>query len=138
MVILNNLETLGVEMYCKDIWKVARDPKTMHSVKLKTKEKQVYLGEEVQKGDIIKIGRIKFKLRNFILDLNNTPFEIANGAERNNPNPTNVNLPRNSMLINKNYKREIFVEKNEEIPPCRFCLSNEMDDESNPLINPCE
>lgn len=134
-----NLDKIGVDKYCKDIWRVARDPKSLHSTKFKIKDKNPYLGELIQQGDIIKIGRIKFKLRKYTI--NNKP------KPRLEPNrSTNLkgsvmekdNLVKHNQLIHKNYKKEMFVEANEEIPPCRFCLSNEMDDDSNPLINPCQ
>ena len=109
----------------------------MHSLKYKPNDRGEYFGEAIEQGDIIKIGRIKFKLRKFNLSNRSRPFSAG---RRNSTNPGgfgNVELARHSCLINQNYMKEVNVEENEEIPPCRFCLSNEMDDETNPLINPC-
>lgn len=134
------LDQIGVDRYWKDIWRVARDPKTLHSLKFKVHQKHQYLGELIQPGDIIKIGRIKFKLRKYDLWVpinkkekprsgSKTPLPGVGIAEPQMPG-------RYSQLLNKNFKKEMFVQTNEEIPPCRFWLSNEMDDDSNPLINP--
>ena len=95
------LEEVGYDKYCKDIWKVARDPKTIHSLKFRVKDKHEYLGEQLQQGDILKIGRIKFKLRKFNLNKfgnsNANPFPIANSNQdqfmNNHPN---VELARHS------------------------------------------
>lgn len=117
---------------------MARDPKTLHNIKFKLKDKQPYLGELVQQGDIIKIGRIKFKLRKYsVPGLPKLTTEKSKSVRKSSSSPVKDKASRPSQMINKNFKKEIFVEANEEIPPCRFCLSNEMDDDRNPLINPC-
>lgn len=113
------VEEVGYDRYCKDIWKVARDPKTLHTIKYKIKEKSDYFGEPIEQGDIIKIGRIKFKLRKFNLNKKASPFKVAKEAMNDIVQP-GPELGRHSCLINKNYKKEVAVEKNEEIPPCRF------------------
>ena len=116
-----HLDDVGYDKYCKDIWKIARDPKSLHSIKYKVKDKGEYLGEHIMQGDIIKIGRIKFKLRKYNLSSSSSPFEVANNASNLSPEKqVGVDIARHSCLINKNYKKEVGVEKNEEIPPCRF------------------
>ena len=134
----SNLKSVGVDGYWNDIWKIARDPRTMHSLKFKTKDKHQYVGEELQQGDIIKIGRIKFKLKKFWLSTNSNPFSVIPNSVKHKAIAKERESIRHSALINKKYKKEVCVEKNEEIPPWRFWLSNEMDDNTNPLINPCE
>jgi hypothetical protein len=132
------LDDVGYDKYCNNIWKVARDPKTLHNIKYKIKDKGEYLGEHIQQGDIIKIGRIKFRLRKFNLSSNGSPFVAARPNSVASPEKSQAaGAARTSNLVNKNYKKEVNVEQNEEIPPCRFCLSNEMDTDTNPLINPC-
>jgi hypothetical protein len=134
-----DLDNIGVDKYWRDIWKVARDPKTLHCTKFKIKEKHPYVGEMIQQGDIIKIGRIKFKIKKFLI---NPKFKVP---EKNSSKRKSKSFPadkdknnRMSVLINQTNKKEIFVRANEEIPPCRFCLDNEMWEETNPLINPWE
>ena len=36
------------------------------------------------------------------------------------------------------HANEVNFSKDEEIPPCRICLMNEMVDTDDPLINPCK
>ena len=134
----NNLNSVGIDNYWRDIWKIARDPRTMHNLRFKPKERHSYLGEELQQGDIIKIGRIKFKLKKFCLAINSNPFSVVSNAAKQKDAAKEKENIRHSALVSKSYKKEMFIEKNEEIPPCRFWLSNEMDDNTNPLINPWE
>ena len=67
--------------------------------------------------------------------------------EQISPNQINVNLQnlapsqRDSEIISVKElarKKPMEIEDETEIPPCRVCLSNQMTDKDNPLINPCD
>lgn len=113
----------------------------MHNMEFKIKDKNQYIGERVEEGDIIKIGRVKLQMRKF-----NLHYQPHN--RQNHQNITDINPKINSKVIEKEQflrkggikaKNEVkeVLKESEEIPPCRFCLINEMDDQNNPLINPC-
>lgn len=75
----------------------------------------------------MKIGRIKFKLRKYVLEVNrqrarrnSNPFQPSVNALQLKVEKEKEIVVRHSNMINKNFKKEMFVEANEEIPPCRF------------------
>ena len=118
----SKLEDIGFDCYCKDIWKIARDPKTIYNMHFKIKERNSYIGENIEEGDIIKIGRIKFKLRKY-----NLYYNPPNRRRQRNSLPEILtqqiekeNFVRKQLRKSKNINREEVVKENEEIPPCRF------------------
>ena len=74
------------------------------------------LGYEITQGDIIKIGRYKFKIRKISLKNNNI----------NNINDIKIGINDN------NYNK---VDKKEEEKQCKICFQN--DETISPLISPC-
>jgi hypothetical protein len=114
----SELEAIGSDRYCNDIYRVARDPKTLHNTKLKIRDKANYKGEQIQQGDIIKIGRIKFKIRKYRVGQNSPTNRRAQVQKVASPkNQEKIPISRQSNIINKTYKKEMFVQANEEIPP---------------------
>lgn len=126
------LNFLGVESFSKDLWKVAKTLDWRKSNKLSKIESK---GVEIQEGNIIKMGRLKMKLKKAELGNNNHKRKDNHNKNKNG----NVEeIEDNEMPIDHNKDISFQVsDKTDDIPPCRFCLSNVMDDQNNPLINPC-
>ena len=126
------LEYLGTENFSKDLWKVA---KTLEWRKSSKFNKYDFRGVKLHEGDIIKMGRLKIKLKSIHMDSSLNDGLTAPGA----PKATTQHQEDIEHIIDyeKDISFQISSDKNEEIPPCRICLSNEMDEQLNPLINPC-
>ena len=88
----------------------------------KVKDKQRYLGENITEGDIIKIGRIKFKLRKFHTGIHQPSQEREEKMVKQETHKEieKERLARKSVVNGKIEKKEEIVKENEEIPPCRF------------------
>ncbi|CAI2362209.1 unnamed protein product [Moneuplotes crassus] len=124
------LKFLGAEPFSKDLWKVA---KTLDWRKNYRSFKLVSKGVEIFKGNIIKMGRLKMRLMDMKL-------QGHNAIEKSKERVLSYQIPALSEEDGPIDVRDISIEASElseEIPPCRFCLSNVMDDKNNPLINPC-
>lgn len=102
-------------------------------------------GAKINVGDIIKIGWIKFKIREVrlnaeerTLEWDANTYELDEDQEPVDPDQIGVQImfsdPKPNLLPNA---KELQLDQDEEIPPCRICLINEMSDKENPLINPC-
>lgn len=117
---------LGCENFSKDLWKVAKTLDWRKSSKLSKIETK---GVEIVEGNIIKMGRLKLKAKTMQL--------TATGDKKNNGNNKAI-VNQDDEAIDPNQDISVqFSERTDDIPPCRFCLSNEMDNASNPLVNPC-
>ncbi|CAI2362210.1 unnamed protein product [Moneuplotes crassus] len=124
------LKFLSAEPFSKDLWKVA---KTLDWRKNYRSFKLVSKGVEIFKGNIIKMGRLKMRLMDMKL-------QGHNAIEKSKERVLSYQIPALSEEDGPVDVRDISIEASElseEIPPCRFCLSNVMDDKNNPLINPC-
>jgi hypothetical protein len=115
----SELKFLGFEDFSKDLWKVA---KSLDWRKSSKHSKVEWNGVEVKEGNIIKMGRLKMKL---------IGIQLSNVAKSEHQIDEEDEVDHNKDISFQ------ISEKNDEIPPCRFCLSNVMDDQNNPLINPC-
>ena len=124
------LEFLGYENFSKDIWKVAKTLEWRKTSKFSNTHSK---GLQVFEGDIIKMGRLKIKLRKIHL------YKYFMGSvQRETVMKTAHDVEDGEEMID--HEKDISFQikhENDEIPPCRFCLSNMMDQSSNPLINPC-
>jgi hypothetical protein len=122
------LEYLNSEAFSKDLWKVAKTLDWKRSSKKNSKIENK--GVEIVEGNIIKMGRLKMKLKKVKLHFDS--FKEQATVEAKNK----VTDEEDKEVDIKDISYQI-SDKTDEIPPCRICLSNVMDDQNNPLINPC-
>ena len=130
----SQLEYLGVENFSKDLWKVAKTLSWRKSSKL---SKVNVNGVKLQEGDIVKMGRLKIKLKKISLFSDNNKSKKENHPVHHRTDTHNNYEDYAYVDHEKDVSLHEKSESNEEIPPCRFCLSNEMESDDNPLINPC-
>lgn len=83
------------------------------------REKKQYIGEFIDQGDIIKIGRIKFKLRKYNLNYDRRPPKRGsrNLKKVENQQQEKERLVRQNIFAPKVGQRESVLQQNEEIPP---------------------
>lgn len=115
------LKFLGAEPFSKDLWKVA---KTLDWRRNYRGLKLVSQGVEIFKGNIIKMGRLKMRLMSLKLQGHSV-------KDKSREKELSLKIPSVSEEDGPIDVRDISIdasEQSEEIPPCRFCLSNVMDD----------
>ena len=124
------LEYLGAELFSKDLWRVA---KTLDWRKHNKNYRVESKGVEIHEGNIIKMGRLKMRLMKIKLAESEVHQVIVN--KKSNYAPKFVSEEEAPVDIKDiSY---VMSDQSEEIPPWRFWLSNVMEDQNNPLINPC-
>lgn len=121
------LEYLGSEAFSKDLWKVAKTLDWKRSSRRSSKIENK--GVEIIEGNIIKMGRLKMKLKQAKL------FNDKAKEPDNNEAKIKINLEEEKGIDVKDISY-VISEKSDDIAPCRIWLSNVMDDQNNPLINP--
>ena len=139
------LLTIEVEDFSKDIWKVSKNLNWKRSIKhLKIESKDI----EIKEGNIIKMGRLKLKVKKIQLSLQRNRNEQVNNMYDSEINDEIFDRPidhnQDIILVDKEKvkvrkferKEYINIKENEEIAPWRIWLSNVMDDSMNPLVNP--
>ena len=114
------LEDLPAENFSRDLWKVA---KTLDWRKVQNKRsKMESKGVEVHEGNIIKMGRLKMKLKTIKL-----PHTNSKHAEPTTPGMRVNKQAEPDAAVDVKDVSIVLSDKNEEIPPCRICLSCSVD-----------
>ena len=122
------LKFFDAEGFSKDLWKVA---KTLNWLKNNKAFRIETKGVELEEGNIIKMGRLKMRLKTIKLPAN---FDQDNQKAKEN----------STLLAKENEEDPVDVkdisyvisDQTDEISPWRFWLSNVMENQNNPLINP--
>lgn len=95
-------------------------------------------GYKLREGDIIKLGKVMFKVREIKID-----EKVVKPKKKSTKNIMNIkdktqaeNFENDGVNLHDDAKKINVKKKRKNLPICRICLMED-NEEDNPLINPC-